>query len=110
MKITLPAQEALKQLFQENEADGLQVFFQQSCHGVMPVFQMVRFEEGDHPEDIDGIAVLVDEKAQKALEDIVIDLKDGELVLYGVGGCGGCGCDDHDQTHEEGSCCGHCDH
>ena len=108
MKITLPAQEALKQLFQENEADGLQAFFHQSCHGVMPVFQMVRFEEGDHPENIDGIAVLVDEEGHSILEDIVIDLKDGELVLYGVSGCGGCDCDDHD--HEEGGCCGHCDH
>ncbi len=110
MKITLPAQEVLKQLFQENEADGLQTFFQQSCHGVMPVFQMVRFEEGDHPENIDGIAVLIDEEAHSLVEDIVIDLKEGELVLYGVHGCGDCGCEGHDHSHEEGGCCGHCDH
>lgn len=104
MKITPAAQEALKQVFQENGADGLQAFFQQSCHGVMPVFQMVRFEEGDSPEDIDGIAVLMDEEAKPYLEEIIIDVKDDELVLFGVQGCSGCG------DHEEDGCCGHCDH
>ncbi len=108
MKITLAAQEALKQLLQENEANGLHIFCHQGCHGLMPIFQMVRFKEGYYPKDIDGIAILFDKDAYSLLENIAIDWKDGALVLEGVQGCGGRGCNDH--SSEDGECCGHCEH
>lgn len=108
MKITPIAQKVLKQIFEENQADGLEASLQQSCHGLMPVLQVVRFEEGDQPETIDGIAVLMDENTQSSLENLTIDLQDGELVLVGFSECcghEGCGCDE--ENHGEG-CCGHC--
>lgn len=108
MKITPSAKEALLQVFAENQADGLEAILQESCHGLMPVLQVVRFEEGDQPEMIDGIAVLMDENTKPALENLSIDLQDGELVLFGLQGCccnEGCNCEADDS--EEG-CCNHC--
>lgn len=115
MKITDPAKKELAKLLNDNQADGLMVVLQESCCGTSPVFQMVRFEEGDQPEEIADIKVLMDQPAKEAVEDVVIDLKDGELVVFNpVCGCGG-GCGDHEDDHEccgghdEGQgCCGNC--
>lgn len=119
MKITEPALAELKKILAQNNADGLEVVLQQSCCGISPAFQMVRFDENDKPDDVEGILILASGDAKKAVEDVIIDLKDGELVVYnpvcgcGDGECGhdhdhegGC-CGDHDHDHE-GGCCGGC--
>lgn len=106
MKVTEPAKQALNQILTDNQADGLQVVLQQSCCGVSPVFQLVRFDAEDRPDDIDGIQILIDDEAREAVSEVIIDLKDGELVVYNpVCGCGsGCSHDDHDHQCGSGCC------
>lgn len=115
MKITEPALAELKKLLSDNGADGLEVVLQQTCCGVSPAFQMVRFDENDTPDDIEGVKILAsDPQAKEAVADVIIDLQDGELVVFNpVCGCGGhdhdhegC-CGGHDHNHEGGCCSGH---
>jgi len=102
MKITEPALAELKKLLSDNGADGLEVVLQQTCCGVSPAFQMVRFDENDKPEDVDGVMILADDpRAKESVKDVIIDLQNGELVVFNpVCGCGG---HDHGDDHE---CCG----
>lgn len=94
MKITESAQKALKELLAANSADGLLVEIQETCCGKSPVFGLARFEEGDTPETVDGIQIVIPEEARNEIEGLTIDLEDGELIVTGAQACGcgeGCG-------------------
>lgn len=112
MKITDAAKEVLTQILEENQADGLLVEIQETCCGKSPVFAIARFEEGDEPIDVDGIKMVVPDEAREDIENVVIELSDGELIVAnavcGCGGHGHGGCGDHD--HEGGCCGGHHHH
>ncbi len=111
LTITTPAAELLKQIMKENGADGLIASLQQTCCSAAPVFQMVRFEEGDEPVEVNGISVLIEDEAKPYCEEAIIDLDDGELMVF-MPSHGGCGCH-HDHDHEGGCCHGeghHHDH
>lgn len=112
LTITNSAAEMLKNLIKENGADGLQAFMAQSCCSASPAFQMVRFEEGDQPEIINEIPVLMDDDVKGEIDQAIIDVADGELAVF-LPAAGGCGCGGHHHhDHEEGGCCGghHHDH
>lgn len=100
--ITDPAAEMLAQIIQENEADGLQASLEQSCCHTSPVFHLVRFEENDAPVDIHGIKVLMDEETEQFCDDAIVDVQDGELMVFRPSQSG-CDCGSHDH---EGGCCG----
>lgn len=104
MKITEEAKNVLNQVLEENNADGLLVSLQETCCGKSPVFQIAVFDENDPIEEIDGIKVSAGEDEKTVVEDMVIDLVNGELVVLNtVCGCGGeCS---HDHEGHEGGCC-----
>ncbi|MCF0259145.1 MAG: hypothetical protein HUJ54_04735 [Erysipelotrichaceae bacterium] len=111
MKITNEAKAVLDEVFAENKADGLLVELHETCCGKSPVFQIAVFDENDRPFEVDGIKLVADQQARAAIEDLIIDFVNGDLVILspaaeGCGGCSGCGggCDEHDH-HHEGSCC-----
>lgn len=110
LTITEPAVAELKKIMAENGADGLQAVLAQTCCSVSPVFQMVRFDEGDEPVEISGIKILMDDDTKAVVDEAIIDVQDGELMVFmpaqGGGCCGGHG--DHD--HDGGCCSGHGDH
>lgn len=117
MKITDSARDALKNLLAENEADGLLVGIHETCCGKSPVFQLAVFDENDTPEVFNEISLVIPEPARDALDDLIIDEVNGELVVMSTavepGGCcgghghgeGGC-CGGHGHDHEEEGCCG----
>ena len=106
MKITEEAKKVLNQVLEENKADGLLVTLQETCCGKSPVFQIAVFDENDPKEEIDGIQVSAGEDEKAVIEDMVIDLVNGELVVLNtVCGCGD-GCH-HDHEGHEGGCCHH---
>lgn len=124
MQITEQARVMLAEILKENEADGIQAVLSMGCCGMQPMFQMVRFDETDRPEVIDGISVVYAQGAKEAVEDVIIDVQNGELVILHPVMAGGCGCHgheggccheehDHDHDHEccgghgEGGCCHH---
>lgn len=104
MKITDEAVNVLNQVLDENNADGLLVTLHETCCGKSPVFQIAVFDENDPVEEIDGIKVSAGQDEKEVVDDMIIDLVNGELVvLNSVCGCGGgCSHDDHDH---EGGCC-----
>ena len=107
MKITEPALVELNNILSANGAEGLEVILQEGCCGVMPTFQLVRFDEGDQPEDVQGVKILMEGDAKDVVENVIIDLQDGELIVLSQrGGCCGHG---HGHHHEddEHECCGH---
>lgn len=118
MKITDTARDALKSLLAENEADGLLVGFHETCCGTPPLFQLAAFDENDTPETINEIGLVIPDEAKDALEDLIIDVVNDELVVMSTaveaGGCcghhghgdGGC-CGGHEHHEEEGCCGGH---
>lgn len=114
MKITDSARDALKQILAEQNADGLLVQIQETCCGKNPVFQLAAFDENDKPEEFNGIQMVIPEETADAVEDLIIDVINDELVVLNAvnGGCcgghgheGGC-CRGHDHEDEDGGCCG----
>ena len=110
MKITEPALTELNNILIANGAEGLEVVLQQSCCGIVPAFQLVRFEEGDEPTDVQGIRILMDDDAKQVVENVIIDLQDGELIVLNQRGGGCCGHHGHHHDGEEHECCGHGHH
>lgn len=108
MKITEEAKNVLNQVLAENNADGLLVTLQETCCGKNPVFQMAVFDENNPVDEIDGIRVCAGEDEKSVIEDMMIDLVNGELVVLNtVCGCGD-GCH-HDHEHD-GECCSSHEH
>lgn len=110
MKITDEARDVLKGVISENNADGLLVELTRTCCGEAPVFRFAAFDENDKPESINGIDIVVPENIGDALDDLIIDMVNGELVVMSSA-AGGCGCGGHEDggccgSHEEDGCCG----
>lgn len=107
MKITDSARDALKNLLAENGADGLLVGIHETCCGKSPVFQLAAFDENDTPESFNEINLVIPDEARDALDDLIIDEVNGELVVMSTAvDAGGC-CGGHGHHHgEEGGCCG----
>lgn len=101
MKITDNAKQALNQIFEESGVDGLLVEIKETCCGKSPVFAIAKFDENDIVEDVDGVKIVIPDDAREDVENVVIELADGELVVMnavcgcGEGGCGGGGCCSH---------------
>lgn len=95
MKITDPARDVLKEVIEENNADGLRVVIQETCCGKSPMIGLDVFEEGEARDSINGIDIAIPEEARDLMEEVEIDLVNGELVILNtVCGCGG-NCDHH---------------
>lgn len=119
MKISDNAKEVLVPLIKENGADGLRAAIQETCCGMQPVIGLDMFQEGEAPVEFNGVPMVIADEAKDIMEDLEIDLVNGELViLTTVQGCGCghhhdgdhecCGGHHHDEGHE---CChGHDDH
>lgn len=115
MKITDSAKEALLQVIEETQADGLRVAIQETCCGKSPVIGLDVYADQDQPEKINDISIVIPEEARDIAEGLEIDLVNGELVVLntvcGCGGhdggcCGGHG-EGHDHDHGDGCCGGH---
>lgn len=107
MKITDEARDVLKQVFDENNANGLLVSIQETCCGKSPVFQVAILDDEDPKDEINGINVSAGKDEKEVIDDMIIDFVNGELVvLNSVCGCGDGGCGHHDHDHE-GGCCHH---
>lgn len=103
MKISDNAREALKALIEENGADGLRAGIQETCCGKNPVIALDTFEEGEEPELFNEVPMVILPEAKGIMDQLEIDLVNGELVILStVQGCG-CGGHHHEEGHE---CCG----
>lgn len=95
MTITKEAKEALEQLFAQYGANGLRLEMQQSCCGSSPVIGIDILEEGEG-QLVDGVRFVCDKEHEPLMQDVILDVKDGELVVINLdegSGCSGCsGC------------------
>lgn len=96
MKITDEAKSALQNVMKENNLDGLRVVIQETCCGKSPVVGFDIYEKEETPEIINEIPVVIEADAKDDVENVVIDLVNGELALLNTvcscsGGCSGCG-------------------
>lgn len=95
MKITDEAKSVLQNTMKENNLDGLRVVIQETCCGKSPVVGFDTYAQDETPEIINEIPVVIEEDAKEDIENVVIDLVNGELALLNTvcscsGGCSGC--------------------
>lgn len=102
MKVTNAARELLAKILKENDLDLVAVSLEEMDDGSVNLnVQLVKKEDvrADLAFDVDGVSFVITQDVREALEDIVFDVHEGELVFHFEGdGC----CHHHD-----GECCHH---
>lgn len=81
MKITDEAKAIIMKAFVSNEADCLKGMLQKSCCGTSLYLTLVKSQTGEKPVSINGVPVLMDEKAQARAETVTIATEDGKLII-----------------------------
>lgn len=81
MKITNDAKKMLEEIFASNEGKCLKGSLQQSCCGTSLIFNLAKLEDGDDPDSINGISVLMEDSVKERAENITIAVKNGELTI-----------------------------
>ncbi len=90
MKVTANAKQKLDTIFQENGVDCLKGSLQESCCGSSVVFFAAKAGANDHPIQIDGVNILMDEETKQRAETITLDVAEGELVFHDTEAASGC--------------------
>ncbi len=81
MKITEEAKSMLTETLVSNECDCLKAALQQSCCGTSLVFNLAKLKEGEKPILINGINVMMDDKAKLRADTVTIAVENGELII-----------------------------
>ena len=85
MNITQPAKEMLLESMKENTAEGIRFYFAgQGCCGPQFGLSMDAPEQGDVIKEVNGIRVALDERVSKIVDEVLLDFKNGGLVLEGL--------------------------
>lgn len=85
MNITQPAKEMLLESMKENTAEGIRFYFAgQGCCGPQFGLSMDAPEQGDVIKEVNGIRVALDERVSKMVDEVLLDFKNGGLVLEGL--------------------------
>lgn len=114
MKVTDTAKELLLGILKENSLDVVAVSLEEMDDGSVNLnVQLVKKEDVrmDLSFEVNGVTFVMTEDVREALQDIIFDVHEGELVFHfeedecchhhhGDGEC----C--HHHHHEEGCCCG----
>lgn len=85
MRITDEAKVLIEEALVSNNYDCLAVMLEESCCGTSFNFGLGTLEEEDEPIIINGIAVMMDAKAQARTENVTLAVEDGELVVQDDG-------------------------
>lgn len=92
MKITESARDVIVSVIKTNNFDAVKMYTKTSCCGNSIGFELLKLEEGQTAEMIDGVPAFVDEETMAWTEDVIIDTQDGNLTLINPNaGCGSCG-------------------
>jgi hypothetical protein len=91
MKITDEAKLILQQEFISNNSDCLKASLQKSCCGTSLVFNMIKLKASDKPVFVNGIQVMMDNKAQARAETVTIAVENGELIIQDDAASSCCG-------------------
>lgn len=116
MKVTDAARELLAKILKENDLDLVAVSLEEMDDGSVNLnVQLVKKEDvrTDLAFDVDGVSFVMTQDVREALEDIVFDVHEGELVFHFEGDecChhhdGECTHHHHDNCHhgEDDECC-----
>lgn len=81
MKITDEAKAIITEALASNEYDCLKAMLQKSCCGTSLHFTLAKLQEGESPIPINGVLVLMDNKAQKRAETVTIAVEDNKLII-----------------------------
>lgn len=81
MTITDEARDQLRPLIRDNHADGILAIWMNGACGRKPLFRLCVFEEGDQPETINDIPVLIPDDLKASLEDATLSWIQNHLIL-----------------------------
>lgn len=81
MKITQEAKAIINSIFAEKKFNCIRTSLQKSCCGDSLVISLSKLKSDDKPLDINGISVLMDDKAQLRAEKVTIEVENGELFI-----------------------------
>lgn len=112
MEITNEAKEIIQNILKENDFEVLSMYTDGAGCSKSLSFDLLEKKNDVTYEEINGIFIIMDEETRDWTKELIIDAKEGNLVLHNPNG--GCGCGDHghDHDHDEedgcGGCCGGC--
>ncbi len=81
MKITDEAKTMLQDLLTKNGGDCLTAILQETCCGTSLMFNLAKTAEGDQPEMINDVPVLMTEEAKQRAEAVTLSVQNGELAV-----------------------------
>lgn len=81
MKITEEARSILTEELISNECDCLKASLQKSCCGTSLIFNMIKLKANEKPVSVDGVPVMMDDKARERAETVTIAIENGELII-----------------------------
>lgn len=81
MIITDEARPLVLEALEQNNADSLEVAVLRSCCSSSWILGYRKLKEGDTPEIINGIPVIMDEEGKKWADNVTLEARDGELNL-----------------------------
>lgn len=90
MRISDEAQTLIKKALDSSDYDSLAVVLKDSCCGTTVDFWLGNLEEGDEPEIINGIPVMMDAQVKERTENVILTVENGELVVRDEGPPCGC--------------------
>lgn len=102
MKVTNAARELLAKILKENDLDLVAVSLEEMDDGSVNLnVQLVKKEDvrADLAFGVDGVSFVMTQDVREALEGIVFDVHEGELVFHFEG--------DECCHHHDGECCHH---
>lgn len=83
MKITDDAKKIFDEALADEKANAIRMSTSHSCCGASLSFEAVTLSNQDKPEDINGIAVIMDEETHKWTNGITIDVQGGHFTMSG---------------------------
>ncbi len=81
MKITNEAKELLNEALIANSSNCLEAMQRETYCGTTLVFNLMKLSPDDKPIIINGISVMMDDKAQMRAETVTIDVENGNLIV-----------------------------
>lgn len=86
MQITNEAKAAIESMMKNNGCDCLKVTMQRSCCGSSLMFEFGKLANERQAEVINGISVVFEGDAKASAESVIMDFKNGEIVVKNSGG------------------------
>ncbi len=81
MKITNKAKPIIEKILEENNCDTLLVNIMQGCCGPSVFLTMGTLQGSEEVTNVNGVSVVFSPEAIERTKEVVIDEKDGKLVL-----------------------------